>query len=712
MALGKDFGVYSLNNGDLWQPFNYPAFGVTAGHFVSVTEGWVALGDFDNVQVWYTDNGGFDWELRDPQVFPLVSGIEMINDAVGFLASRDFVYKTIDGGFSWHPLNSIAASHIQDLHVTDENNLWAALDNGSVYFSNTGGSVWQEINPNLINSNRTLGIWGDASGRVWTVGKYFSILHSPDFGVTWIDQLPAAKQTLFEPNFFNAFVGMVGGSDGAILRTKNSGATWEAILFPRDEHFFGTVMLSDSVAVVGSSSGKVMKTSDQGETWTVIGENLGSITDLYAFDRQKMLLTNEDGDIYKTINGGSSWNKMYDGVLMLNALEFSDETNGWAAGIYGRILLTTNGGDSWTVQYNDGESTFSDIHFTSSTEGWVTSSMFGDSIWHTTDGGLNWSKNGLPIRTFWNAVSFMDQDTGWVVGGSVDNGVIYRTNNRGLSWFLDHTSPDPFMGIYSIPNSETAWAVGFGGNIMKYSSCASPPLLTELRGNLEPCAGDTLNYVVEFDDVDVFTWTFPSDWIVLGNTNTASIHFIAGSEIGQVTVQGSDACGDTTIQLFADVFPVTPPEVLIAEENGVLVYTGPIGVFQWLFNGEEIPGANESSYMPTISGSYQLHFTTFTSGCETTSNILEFTITAIDDISQDKLKVYPNPVDDFMIIRYSDGKLIPDGSKILMTNMEGRLVLNINYEGNPINLSDMPSGMYTIQVRTGTETLIRKMIIE
>ena len=713
LAYGRTFGMYSVDDGILWQPFNYPDdHSVTAAHFTSLTRGWVAFGGIDNTKIWYTNDGGFNWTVRDQQIFPMVTAIEMLNDSVGFLAARDFIYKTYDGGFSWHPLHTIATSHVQDLHVVNENNLWASLDNGSVYFSNIGGSVWEEINPKLINGNRTLGIWANAAGQVWMVGKYLSILHSPDFGKTWTDQIPGSKETLYSPDFANASVGMVGGSDGAILKTKNGGATWEPVHFPRDENFFGTAMINANTVVVGSSSGKVYKSSDFGETWTQLVQNLGPITDVHAFNSQVILLTNRNGDIYKTVDGGEIWSRMHNGALPLYAIEFYNSNLGWATGFGGTVLTTVDGGDEWHPQIRPGTFDFSDIHFTSTSEGWMTTSSLSDSIWHSTDGGISWRRVGLPIRSFWQGVTFKNRDTGWVIGGSDGNGVIYRTNDRGQSWFLDHTSPDPFMGIYSIANSETVWAVGFGGNIMKYSSCASPPMIVDLRGNLEPCIGDTINYSVEFDDVDVFAWTFPADWLVIGNTNTASIHFIAGASPGLVTVMGRDACGDTTDQLSAMVVPVTIPEINITENNGMLETNVNQGIFQWFLNGVPIPGANDPVFSPRINGTYHVHYTTFTSGCEAFSNTFKFGLIRPISVDIDNLGVYPNPAQDYIYIHSFDGEPIPRDSKVILTNLDGREVMTRRLGGNRIDIHDVPPGFYSLSIQTDKAILVTKIIIE
>ncbi|MDQ3016009.1 MAG: YCF48-related protein [Bacteroidota bacterium] len=713
MALGSDFGIYSVDNGLIWQPFNMPAFGVTAGHFNNTLEGWVAVGSFDNVQVWHTKNRGFNWELLDPLKHPYVNGIEMLSDSVGFLAARDYIYKTINGGRTWVQLNAFpTGGGIQDLFVINEDRIWTSLDNGDIYLSTNGGFQWEEKSPNVINNNRTLGIWANAEGKVWTVGRYLSILYSPDFGLTWTDQYPANKQTLFDPNFYNAFVGMVGGSDGTIMKTRNSGAVWEPVHFPREENFFGIAMTGDSTVVAASGTGKVFRSIDFGKTWNVIGQNMGQIRDLAATNAQTFIVSNELGEIYKTSNTGANWNLVYDGPQALNSIDFFDATFGWAVGAGGMILVTKDGGDSWDLQYNDFQLDFSDVYFPNNLQGWVTSKNLSDSIWHTTNGGIEWHAVGLPLKNFWNAVTFKDANTGWIAGGTSDNGIIYRTDDGGQNWVLDHTSPAPFMGIYSIPNSETVWAVGFGGNIMKYSSCGTPPLLMQLRGELEPCAGDTINYVIDFDDVDVFDWTFPSDWFVIGNSNTSSIHLIAGSATGQVTVQGSDACGDSTAVVFANVAPVTTPDVIISEDFGILTANVDMGSFQWFLNGVEIPGATNPTYKPLANGTYQLFYTTPTSGCETYSNTYTYVIITTTFYDIDKLLAYPNPANDFIIIRYQDGKAIPPGSIITLTTIDGRTIMHTLTDGHQVELRNVPPGLYSLHVQTDKEIMLRKILVE
>ena len=711
LALGKDFGIYSTDNGLLWQPFNMPAFGVTAGHFTTIHKGWVALGEEDNVQIWYTDNGGFDWELRDPRLFDLVNGIEMLNDTVGFLASKDFVYKTIDGGHTWWRLHSVPTNYIRDLFVINEDNLWSSLDDGSIYFSNSGGSVWERRDPGLLNSNRTLGIWANTAGKVWAVGKYSSILYSPDFGQNWVDQLPAYKKTLFETDFYNAFTGIAGGADGTIMRTTTGGAIWERIIMPVEEDFYGVAITGDSTIIAGSYSGNVFVSHDLGDTWSMIGTSLGQITDLHALSTDVIFLSNKSGDVYRTKDGGENWSIVYDGPHALLGMTFYNNNLGWATGVSGRVVMTNNGGETWTVIANNFHYEFSDVFFTSPTEGWLASSKFIDSIWHTTDGGFNWQSIGLPVKTYWQGVAFMDQNVGWLVGGTDGAGYILRTNDGGQTWFVDHTSPDVMMGVFAIPNSETAWAVGFGGNIMKFSNCTSPPLFTDLRGNFEPCVGDTVNFVVEFSNVDIFDWTVPSDWQIIGNMNTSSIYLIASASPGIISVKGSDACGDTTPFLSSQVTPIPMPVVRISEDNGHLVSNTASGFYQWYMNGNPIPGANDPTFRPTVNGSYQLHYTTFTSGCEGISNVFRYGLFTPVFPDIDEITPFPNPANNSFTIKNTHGVSLTDGIKVLMTHLDGRVIEKEIMTGGQVSIQDVPPGLYTIQVFTDKKVLAGKLFV-
>lgn len=712
IVLDADNSWRSIDQGATWEPVNMPGSNITAGHFTSASNGWVQYGGFENNQVWVTTDGGASWNLRDPLKHPIISEIQMLNDQVGFMGSRDFVYKTTDGGNSWVKMHDTPAYSILDLHAINENEIWTCQNNGFVFYTLDGGSHWQETDPAIINSNRTNAIYANEQGSVWVAGKYVSLLHSPDNGLHWSDQIPNAKGTMYMPHFFNEDIGLVGSSEGVVLRTTNGGASWDKIQLDETENFFAVQMVTAEAMVIGSSSGRVFGSLNQGDTWTMIGENLGQVTDLHVFNLQSAILANESGTIYKTDNGGAQWDIVYgapEDILM--GIDFAGPQSGWACGWNGQILHTENGGDTWISQYHDGHSQFSAIAFPTELEGWVVSSSFTDTIWHTTNGGADWLPSLLPARTFWRAVSFASPDTGWVAGGGAGSGIILRTNDGGQTWISDHQSPEALLGLYAIPQKETVWGTGFGGNIVKYSPCSFSPTLYTVLGETSPCQRDTITYTVESSDVDLFEWLFPADWLVYGNSNTSSIRVIAGAIPGEITVTGKDACGEATDTLTLNTIPFQVPEAVIVENNGVLTCETGLGSYQWLLDGSAIEGATGQSYSPVTSGTYEVVVTISTSGCESRSNAIIVIINATGEIQSGQLDLFPNPVSDLLSIVLKGDKRVSAGDIMVIINSEGRIISGNQLSECTVDVSMLPAGLYTLVLKNDQVISRQKFVI-
>lgn len=705
LVLNSDYGLKSADLGETWETFNMPGSSTAAGHFTSEMHGWVQYGGFDNNQVWVTTDGGGSWAVRDTLKHPVIAGIEMLNDQVGFLGSRDFVYKTIDGGNSWFKMHNDPVYSIQDIHVINENEIWTCQINGFIFYTLDGGGAWTNTNPNIISSNSTTGIYANDAGKVWVTGKFVSIMYSPNQGQDWTDQIPNAKGIMYRPDFFDENTGVVGSSEGTLLKTVNGGASWEKIQFGPDENFFAVDMVSEQAMVIGSSSGKVYGSMDQGENWTMIGDQLGQVSDLHVLSLQSAVLTAESGKIYKTKNGGAQWDEVYSGNQdILFGLDFKGQQRGWACGWYGQILHTEDGGDTWVSQHYDGRNQFVDIHFTSPDEGWVVSSTFTDTVWHTTNGGTDWQTSILPYKVFWHGVSFTNQDTGWIAGGSAGFGIVLRTNNGGQTWSIDHQSPEALLGIYAVPQKETVWATGVGGNIVKYSPCTFIPQLSNLTGDLMPCQGDTVPYLVNSSDVDLFEWSYPTDWLVYGNSNTSSIQFIIGMEQGEISVTGRDACGNSASELNINVAPIAVPEAIISENNGVLSCNLTSGFYQWLLDGIPVQGATEQTYTPVSNGQYAVVVTLFTTGCVTRSNAYTFVINSIDLAGKNLLHVYPNPVAETLF--FSTGKAENDPTECIasVTNLEGKSLFKSRINTNSLDISGLPNGLYVLLIKTENST--------
>jgi hypothetical protein len=133
--------------------------------------------------------------------------------------------------------------------------------------------------------------------------------------------------------------------------------------------------------------------------------------------------------------------------------------------------------------------------------------------------------------------------------------------------------------------------------------------------------------------------------------------------------------------------------------------------YQWIdcVSGLNITGAIGQTFQPLKSGKYKVKLMD-TNGCSSISNCIDFipTGTFDEDIS-DKISLYPNPTNDFVIVVNESGLKIKSISFISLT---GQKALTID-EGDftRISTSSFPLGHYIVEIQTEKLKVIRKLTI-
>ena len=142
----------------------------------------------------------------------------------------------------------------------------------------------------------------------------------------------------------------------------------------------------------------------------------------------------------------------------LMAVMFVNTTNGWVAGSNGTLLKTTNAGAAWSSQTTNTSADINGIYFLNTSTGWLVGN--GGIIKMTTDGGSTWTSQNSTTADNLLAVQFIDGSTGWAVGGA-GQATILKTTNGGTTW----TSQNPGYGqlcAISMVSSSIGWVVGSG----------------------------------------------------------------------------------------------------------------------------------------------------------------------------------------------------------------------------------------------------------
>lgn len=255
------------------------------------------------------------------------------------------------------------------------------------------------------------------------------------------------------------------GEGGNIIRSKDEGATWNRL------NSGVSIALSKIKFINGrgyiSGQGVLLKSDDNGDTWFQLDTPLISDYVTLAFhfvDESLGFASGSNGKLIKTKDGGRTWSVLNSGIFETQSIWFWDENNGIVFSQTNDILKTTDGGKSWTTVSTsnlDFDPQFSSVWFIDKKKGFVTGSR---SLYETTDGGDHWSPVPAVTADYFTGVKFIDDKTGYALGGWYGS-ILYRTTNGGDSWENLVSSAitlaaGPITDICSSPLTETLFLSG------------------------------------------------------------------------------------------------------------------------------------------------------------------------------------------------------------------------------------------------------------
>ncbi|MFQ5704752.1 MAG: glycosyl hydrolase [Gemmatimonadales bacterium] len=320
---------FGATGGGLWKTVDGGTtwFPVTDGQVTSSSVGAVAVAE-TNPDIVYIGMG--ETELR------------------GSITQGDGVYKSVDGGKTWHHIgleDTQAIAHIR-VHPTDPDIVYVAAlghpygsnDQRGVFRSRDGGVTWTKVlfvsdsagaadlvidrrNPNVIYAS----IWQvyRKAWKMWGGGQYSGLYKSTDGGDTWINLSknpgmpdgPLGKiGVTVSPADPNRVWAMVEAHDGGVFRSDDGGATWTMTNNERklrQRNFYYTHIFADPFdrdIVYGLNTG-LYKSTDGGKTFDVrISVPHGDNHDLWIDPNNPLRMANaNDGGGNVSINGGKTW---------------------------------------------------------------------------------------------------------------------------------------------------------------------------------------------------------------------------------------------------------------------------------------------------------------------------------------------------------------------------------------------------------------------
>jgi photosystem II stability/assembly factor-like uncharacterized protein len=215
----------------------------------------------------------------------------------------------------------------------------------------------------------------------------------------------------------------------------------------------------------GGNPAEIAYSDDNGATWTNVnvgatnGEFVSNSHALFALDRYHIWLGSSGGRIYFSKDGGATWTLQENAVISATAIHgitFTDPDIGFAVYTGGQVAKTTDGsqtGATWSAATVSGSAAALDIHSISQFFVWVAGS---DGLFYSHDAGVTWAERGAYVI---GAIDFLNELEGIAVG-SAASGLIYHTINGGYDWSpLDAITNQGFLDVEMV-NSKLAYAAG------------------------------------------------------------------------------------------------------------------------------------------------------------------------------------------------------------------------------------------------------------
>jgi len=240
---------------------------------------------------------------------------------------------------------------------------------------------------------------------------------------------------------------------------------------------------------------------------------------------------------------------------------------------------------------------------------------------------------------------------------------------------------------------------------------ALPAAAGTISGPTTVCQGqNSVTYTVPaISNASSYIWTLPNGATGSSTTNTISANYGTSATSGNITVHGTNSCGDgatSTLVILVNDKPSTPTISLI---GNVLHSDATLGN-QWYDQNGLINGATNQDYTATANGDYYVIVTLLECSSEP-SNTITVIVTTIEVVEHGRItKVYPNPVSDKLIIEIEGGK---EMINFEIFNTIGQVVSKGNLvEKTTVQTNHFAPGVYLVKLENGITFEFKKIVKE
>ncbi len=414
-------------------------------------------------------------------------------------------------------------------------------------------------------------------------------------------------------------------------------------------------------------------------------------------------------------NGGGLYmapNQVSENHLILNNCTVSGNTANRGAGIYTLAEITIVTMTRTTVVHNTALTATGGIDISAGTTGQL------DLVNSTVAFNNAPATPGIYIIAAWNPVLY-PKNSIIIENGNGQTGIEGNLSlvSNGYNIFSDNLPTVPFSQLATTDMlSQTAANVNLssldfhGGTTqtmkpltgsvaidMGDPSDASPAQNGLISGVRDIGAAESCNATISSFSVSECTaYTVPSGDSTYTTTGTYTVNDTI------VNAQGCDSLLSITLTIQGGADTST-------SLNGLTITSNATGVtYQWIDcdNNAPINGETSASYTATVNGNYAVVVTD--GNCSDTSACVAITTVGVEDLSDiaGTISIYPNPVINVLNIDTDNLNI----NTISVVSTTGQTIKTINTATNTVDVSDLASGIYFLQIQTPKGIVSKRFI--
>lgn len=232
-----------------------------------------------------------------------------------------------------------------------------------------------------------------------------------------------------------------------------------------------------------------------------------------------------------------------------------------------------------------------------------------------------------------------------------------------------------------------------------------------IAGDSIVCQGDNpvVYSVSPIANATSYLWTLPGGASGTSTTNSIPVNFGTTASSGNITVRGTNTCGDGAVSSLLIVVNEKPATPVITSIGNNIIQSSALNGNQWYNQNGIINGATNQNYTASANGTYFV-IVSATYCNSDTSNVIHVTNTGITaNNAENGFSINPNPASQKLTVTLENG-----GEYLVsIRTINGQVVLTQNgLSSTTLDVSQLCKGVYLLEVQSAKQKINRKLVIE